>query len=44
MEVGTMAFRTSALVLLTRLFTSNKSVFAEISYENKSFLDRNKDE
>ena len=44
MEIGTMLFRTSAILLLTRLFTSKKSIFAEISIENKSFLDRNKDE
>ncbi|CAD8191260.1 unnamed protein product [Paramecium pentaurelia] len=44
MEIGTMLFRTSAILLLTRLFTSKKSIFAQISIENKSFLDRNKDE
>lgn len=44
MEIGTIIFRTAAILLLTHLFTSKKSIFAKISYESKSFLDRNKDE
>ena len=44
MEIGTISFRTAAILLLTHLFTSKKSIFAKISYDSKSFLDRNKDE
>ncbi|CAD8195723.1 unnamed protein product [Paramecium pentaurelia] len=44
MEIGTITLRTAAILLLTHLFTSKKSIFAKISYDNKSFLDRNKDE
>lgn len=44
MEIGTITIRTLAILLLTHLFTSKKSIFAKISYENKSFLDRNKDD
>lgn len=43
MEVGTIAFRALATVLLSRLFTSKKSIFAAISIENQSFLDRSKE-
>ncbi|CAD8185312.1 unnamed protein product [Paramecium octaurelia] len=44
MEIGTISLRTAAILLLTHLFTSKKSLFAKISYDSKSFLDRNKDE
>ncbi|CAD8111943.1 unnamed protein product [Paramecium sonneborni] len=44
MEIGTISLRTSAILLLTHLFNSKKSLFAQISYDSKSFLDRNKEE
>lgn len=42
MEIGTMIFRTGAIALLSMLFISKNSIYASISYDNQSFLDRNK--
>ncbi|CAD8212532.1 unnamed protein product [Paramecium octaurelia] len=44
MEIGTISLRTAAILLLTHLFTSKNSLFAKISYDSRSFLDRNKDD
>lgn len=38
--VGTNAIRLIAIMCLSRLFTSKKNGYSEISYKNNSFLDR----